>query len=254
MSVPRALRIGILKCDQWSGNLAKRYGDIDVQYKQFFDRSGSKVETTTFDCISGKLPTDKKTLDSFDGFVITGSKYSVYEPLPWIQNLLQLIRNFDQDRRKLFGVCFGHQAVAQALGGKVEKIRWNLSHEVLKTQESFQKQQNFPKKELSVLCIHRDHVTKVPPNFQVWSTNDRCTVQGLIKDDLTFTIQSHPEFRSEVLRELLETKRDIIEPALIQDAFKTIEKPTDSDFLAKWVVEFFKRKPTSPGNNPRPKL
>jgi len=218
--------------------------------------TNNRVLTTTFDVVRGEFPTDTS---AFDGYIITGSKHSVYDQNQnhWLQPLFKFTAKLDSEKRKLLGICFGHQVVAEALGGKVEQVGWNLSHEVIQattatatvpatemttatTSSELLKQLQQVNNKLELLCVHRDQVTLVPPGFEVWCSNSACKVQGLYKNNHILTIQAHPEFSAELMRELLEYKRSVIQPEkLVDEALQRVDLPTNALWVAKWIVNFF---------------
>lgn len=111
MSAARAFRLGVLKCDAWSPSMVEKYGDVDVQYPALLRASGHRIEPKTFACLDGHFPS-KAQLKDFDGFVITGSKFSAYDPDPWIKQLFGSIKEIRESKKKLLGICFGHQVIA----------------------------------------------------------------------------------------------------------------------------------------------
>jgi len=235
-----ALRVAILKCDSWTASsLLNKFGDIEHQYIHFLGLSGRNIDFKIFNCEKAEFPSIRdNSIKEFDGFLITGSRFSAYDSEPkWIPQLLEFIKQLDQQKKKVVGICFGHQCVAEALGGKVEKIGWNLSHQIINTTSEFQR--NFlPNKELRFLAIHQDQVVKLPPNIAVWSSNDKCKVQGMVKGSHIMTIQSHPEFRPEMFKLLLEAKKDVIPSQVRESALKTVDLPTDSELLSHMIVQF----------------
>jgi GMP synthase-like glutamine amidotransferase len=74
------------------------------------------LQVSSFETERGELP---PLDDSFDGYVLSGSRHGAYEQLPWIADLLAWTRDAVASRRRLLGVCFGHQVIAAALGGSV---------------------------------------------------------------------------------------------------------------------------------------
>ena len=109
------MRIGILKTDHAPDDLVEAGGDYDGQFRTLLADQGFRF--TTWPVIDGMFPDSP---DAADGWLITGSKHSVYEDLPWIDPLETFIRTVHAAERPLIGICFGHQIVAQALGGRVE--------------------------------------------------------------------------------------------------------------------------------------
>eukprot|EP01116_Phalansterium_solitarium_P010803 TRINITY_DN260_c1_g1_i1.p1 TRINITY_DN260_c1_g1~~TRINITY_DN260_c1_g1_i1.p1 ORF type:complete len:270 (+),score=54.52 TRINITY_DN260_c1_g1_i1:104-913(+) len=232
------LRLGIIKCDDWVDSVVEKHGDIDLQYSKLLSSSDPSISTKSFSATKGVFPT-QSDIDELDGFVITGSKFSAYEDQPWINQLKDFVRQLDSRQKKVLGVCFGHQVAAEALGGKVEKVGWNMSHETVKMNDAVPELKGeLSKDSLDVLCIHQDQVTKVPPGCTVWGSNEACSVQGFVKGQHLATIQAHPEFTGAVLRDLILSKKHI--PSDVVDrALETVDLPTDSKHVADWAIKFF---------------
>jgi len=239
------MKVGILRCDSWKpvAGIWNKYGDVEDMITRFLCIGNKKIQTVIFDCTSGECPTDD-SLNDYNGFIISGSRFGANDDIPWIKQLQNRIRRMDELKIKLFGICFGHQVISQALGGKVERIGWNLGHNKIQLDKSFvaAHQTRFPRQDfISCLAVHQDQVVKVPPGMNVWCSNDACKIQGLLKDSHILTIQSHPEMHHEILRELLLTKQTISKDVL-NKALQTIDLPTDSRSFSDWVYDFFKTK------------
>ena len=119
------LTIGILLTDHVVPKLIEKHGDQDEFYEYIFNKVDPSINLKVYDVVIDEYPND---IDECDGYIITGSKLSTYDDVHWIKTLEEYIRTLDASKKNLLGVCFGHQLIAQALGGKVEKNKkgWEL--------------------------------------------------------------------------------------------------------------------------------
>jgi GMP synthase-like glutamine amidotransferase len=112
------MKIGILKTDAVRPEWVPTFGEYPDMFERVLKLVDPDLEFEVWDIEEGEFPT---TLDGIDGFIITGSKSSVYDDKPWIRSLEALVRELYEARKKVIGICFGHQLIAQALGGLVDK-------------------------------------------------------------------------------------------------------------------------------------
>lgn len=155
------------------------------------------------------------------GIIIGGSSYSAYEDLPWIRRLKEFIRQVAQQDIPTLGICFGHQTIAEALGGKVEKGskgREFGSTYINLTQKGAQDPlfEGLPQT-LQLATSHADTVTKLPPreDLIIMANNDTYPNQSLAIGKNIRTLQPHPEITREVLTVLAHAR----ETTLINEGF-----------------------------------
>jgi len=223
------MRIGILQTGHGTPEMIEAQGDIDSIFMRLL--GGRGFEFQTYAVVDGAFP---GCVDDADGWLITGSKHGAYEDHDWIPPLEQLIRDIYADGRPMIGVCFGHQIVAQALGGKVAKFDggWSVGHRSYEINGET----------MHLNAWHQDQVVDVPDGAEVIGSNDFCAHAALLYDNRILTIQPHPEFNAEVIDLLIRTRGPGVVPEdLLKAANDNLSKPTDSDRFADRMEAFFKR-------------
>ena len=181
--------------------------------------------------VEGEFPAQ---VTDCDGWLITGSRHGVYEDHPWIPPLEQFIRNAFAARVPVVGICFGHQIVAQAMGGTVERFAGGWA--VGATDYDFGGETR------TLNAWHRDQVTVAPPGAQVIASNDFCANAALLYDDRALTVQAHPEFRPEFVDGLMKTRgKGVVPDDLMAQAAKRLEAPLNDRSMARQIAEFFKQ-------------
>jgi GMP synthase-like glutamine amidotransferase len=175
---------------------------------------------------------------AFDGAIITGSAAGVYEDHGWIPPLLKWIRNA-RGRTRLVGVCFGHQAMAQALGGRVEKSGrgWGVGlhrYRVIAPQPWMTPA--LP--EIALSASHQDQVVVKPEDARVTLASDFTPYAGLAWGDDAISFQPHPEFSRAFTGALVEGRRGRIDTAVVDRALESLEAEDDRAPVADWIRRF----------------
>lgn len=234
------MKIGILKCDTAMENVLQKYGDYDELFYQLLKLSDKDIKIDCFDCVSGQLP-DKHNYHNYDGFIISGSRYSCYQDIEWINKLKEKIIEMDQLNIKMVGVCFGHQIILDALGGKVEPNPkgWEVSvNYIFVTEKTCQIFPETKKKYFSINQMHQDIVTKIPKDFTELFYNSNSRYQGCFKQNI-LTFQGHPEYNSFIINEFLKKRKDVIGSEMVNDGLQKIFNETDTLFFSEMIVKLF---------------
>jgi GMP synthase (glutamine-hydrolysing) len=230
------MHIGILQTGHVAEALIQKHGDYDIIFPAFLDGYGFTF--SNYPVVDMVFPQD---IHAADGWLITGSKFGAYEDLPWIKPLEDLIREIYAAHVPMVGICFGHQIIAEALGGTVEKFNkgWAVGRQIYEFEDIG---------EVALNAWHQDQVTQRPEGAKVIAANAFCENAALAYDDRVLTYQPHPEFLAPYLTGLLKVRAPGVVPApLIRAAFDDIEKPVATQAFADRIAAFFKHPRTSHG-------
>ncbi|VFB09788.1 glutamine amidotransferase, class I [Aeromonas salmonicida] len=238
------MRLGILDCDRLDPDLADHFGPVySEMFIKGFRALAPELEFRIWSALDGELPDD---LQECDAWLITGSRHDAYSDLPWIQALRAWIRLAHDADVKLAGVCFGHQVIAQALGGEVVKSTkgWGLGvsvHPMLATGSWMQPGLD----QIRILASHQDQVALLPPGATRLAGNDFCPNFMFLQGDHIVAIQGHPEFSVEYNRALIERRRDFLSDDRYQSSLSSLEGEVDSATMMQWLLQFLGILPSS---------
>ena len=231
------MRLGILDCDRLDPDLV---GDFGPVYSEMFIKGfralAPELEFRVWSALDGDLPPD---LTECDAWLITGSRHDAYSDIPWILALRDWIRRAHDANVKLAGVCFGHQVIAQALGGEVMKSTkgWGLGVSVHAMQTT--KPWMAPGLDtIRILASHQDQVEQLPPGATLLAGNDFCPNFMFLQGDHIVAIQGHPEFSVAYNRALIERRRDRLPHAHYHIRLSSLEGSLYSPTLTQWLLQF----------------
>jgi GMP synthase-like glutamine amidotransferase len=223
------MKIGILQTGHSPDNMKDQLGDYGEMFTKLL--GGHDFDFQIWSVVDGEFP--DSAVDA-DGWLITGSKFGAYEDHDWIPPLEQLILAIRDAGRPLVGICFGHQIIAQALGGKVEKFAGGWS--VGRTEYTVNGQP------MALNAWHQDQVTALPQGAQVVGSSEFCANAALLYDDQIWTIQPHPEFNADFIDGLIRTRgKGVVPDAQLAAAATRLDAPTNNADIAKHIAEFFKK-------------
>jgi GMP synthase-like glutamine amidotransferase len=222
------MKVAVLETGCPPGSLQQQFGDYPAMFRQLL---GAGFEVESFDVQAGDLPDPA----AHDVYMITGSPAGVYEPLPWIAPLQQFIR--EAKGAKMVGICFGHQVMAEALGGHVEKSDkgWGAGlhrYQVVRAEPWMD-----GAGEIAAPASHQDQVVKQPPNTEVTMRSAFTEYAGLAWIDRpAISFQFHPEFSPAFAKALIEQRYDIVPNP--DAAIASLDAPNDSARVAGWIRNF----------------
>ncbi|KAI9089473.1 class I glutamine amidotransferase-like protein [Phlyctochytrium arcticum] len=248
------LSIALLICDVPIQAVQEQYGNYVTLFENLFYRAAESFGTkstkidlkiTPFNVMEQQYPA---SIDDFSSYVMTGSKYSAYENIEWINKLKDFVRQLDQHpTARLFGVCFGHQIIAEALGGKVEKNPkgWEVGWSDLDINDEGRKALVTEKMKLRLHQMHQDHVTEVPANFTVLASSDICPVHLMVKGNRILAVQGHPEFHAGVATAIVNARKEsgVFTADFADNVLQQLCEPTDDLWFAEKAIGFLSSRP-----------
>lgn len=233
------MRIAILQTDEVEPAFQPRFGNLAGMMQSMLSTTHAEAfDVQAFKVHEGEEPAD---LDLFDGYLLTGSRKGVYDADAWIQRLLGLIRSIHAAELKLVGICFGHQAIAEALGGVVRKSAkgWGVGVHAYAVEDGFDTGRHRIGEHVALPCCHQDQVIELPPGARRILTNEFCENAGFVVGDHTLAMQPHPEFSTSYLECILRTLEDRLD-GKFADAMESLKRNTDNAKVARYIASFYR--------------
>lgn len=199
------MRLCILEADTPAADLLGIAGTYADMFESWLRPSLPEAKFSRLAVYTGALP---ESVEDYDGYLITGSLFSAYEDLPWIHALKAFVRRAIDKGRLVGGVCFGHQLLAEAMGGQVTLSNRGWSIGKTAYQTSPEGAEWFGEDPLHALSFHRDQIVSLPPGATPLAGNAHCPWAALAYDDRALSVQFHPEFSPEYIAALIHRNPD----------------------------------------------
>lgn len=236
--MPR-IKLGILQTNHdKSVEVGEAFPDDAHRFRDLFDLQDDRFTYRIYMTIGGEVPKD---LNEQDAFMITGSPLSVLDKHVFTDDLMEFIRKCDVAKKPLMGACFGHQAIAVALGGKVERSQYGYNVGVEDTV--FHAARPWMKPERNILpmyVFHEDQVTELPEDCDLLGSSDKCKISSFAKANHIFTTQAHPEFSHDFMSTLLGFCESKMSSAVAEAAWDSLAREQHGSIFAQWTTNFFK--------------
>lgn len=240
------MKIGILETGRPPEPLAAAHGDYAAMFARLIGAAEPSFTFRNFAVLDGELP---ETPDRCDGWIVSGSRFGVYDRLPWMEDLKEFLRRAVEARVPVVGICFGHQILAEAFGGRVVKSDkgWGVgphTYEVTATEEWMQP----PLRTFTLNAMHQDQIDTLPEGARLVASSPFCPYAALAYDDAAISIQPHPEFDNAYEAAILERRRGTAIPEDCADralaAMNGAAEAPDATAVAHWIANFLKQAAT----------
>lgn len=213
------------------------FPDDAHRFRDLFDLQDERFSYRVYMTIGGELPQD---VNEQDAYLITGSPLSVLDEHIFSDGLSDFIRQCDAAKKPLFGACFGHQAIAVALGGKVERTQAGYNVGIEETRFNSMRPWMMPQRNrLRLYVFHEDQVTQLPPQCDLLGSSDNCKIASFAKENHIFTTQAHPEFNDPFMNGVLNYCESSIDPKVVSRARSSMLLEQEGGVFAQWCTRFF---------------
>ena len=229
------LRIAVLEAGRNRPALEDRFGTFADSFDRYLDPEGNTFsfhDYAAYDCVLPDAP------DAYDGFIVTGSAANAFDDDAWITELGKFVRQA-AEARPVVGICFGHQLIARAFGGTVERATegWGIgvhTYDVVETREWMDPSLS----RLRLVVSHQDQVVEAPEEATVLASSAFCPIAAMQIGENVMTMQAHPEAPPDYASAVYELRRDIIGHDHVNAANASLNGEIDAEAVERWISRF----------------
>ncbi len=230
------MKINVILCDIFEDIMPFENISYNSMIADTFKSVNNNLKFEFFEAFARDLP---DIIEEDDIFLIPGSRYEAYSDAPWLVELRHFIQDLHEQKAKMIGICFGHQIIAEALGGRVEKavVGFGLG---LRDADIVDPTigKKFSSGKLSLLNYHEDQVVIIPPEAKLLASSNFCPVEAYTIGKHIICTQGHPEYDTNYMRYLLRNHANEVSEIHKMKALKTLNTPANSKEIASYMLRF----------------
>jgi GMP synthase-like glutamine amidotransferase len=235
------MKICILDNDNLDAHTAPTFHSFARMFIQLFERAGVQWEFDAFNTTRGEYPA---SFEPYDAVLLTGSGADSFSSEPWVVELRSRVTVMVQQRKKMVGVCFGHQLIALCMGARVGRAPqgWGTGRQTYQWHRPELATEGIGQ-EISLLASHQDQVFELPVGARLVASSAYCPVAAFTVDDCIFCIQPHPEFVEDFSAYLLDKRRSLLGEEQYGQTRASLQLGHDGDQIARLLVSFLQGTP-----------
>ena len=231
-------RITIIETGVLSEPTRARYGTFPEMFQRMIRAADASIEFDIVSIVNGEPLPNPGTLPAI---LITGSPAGVYDELNWIAPLEDFVRAAYTARTPMVGVCFGHQLMAQALGGVVRKSDkgWGIGRHVYDIAPGSGVMDG---ERIAIAASHQDQVVEPPAGARTILSSAFTTHAGLLYGNgSAFSVQPHPEFETAFAHLCCDIRKGTAPDDVVAQAKASLAEPVDNARLGGAITRFLTR-------------
>jgi len=230
-------KLCILENDDLAPEVEPIYQGYAAMFERLFRNAGAT--DWQFDVFYTPNQQYPESFDAYDAVLLTGSKADSFSDEPWVVELRQRVTALLEQKKKLLGICFGHQLIALCLGAKVGRAPqgWGvgrMSYDWHAADLPLAPEDNT----LALLVSHQDQVLELPENAVLLASNAHCPVAGYAVGDTVFCVQGHPEFVEDYSAFLMGNRRERLGESLYTQGVQSLQHRHDGLEVARMMMAF----------------
>lgn len=228
------MKLCVLDNDFLDPAVAPTYVSYGAMFERLLRQAGAEGTFDIFNTVKGEYPV---SFDPYDAVLLTGSKADSFSQEPWVLTLKDKVQTLLKSKKKLIGVCFGHQLIALCLGAKVGRAPqgWGAGR---MTYQWLAPELAPGCDEVALLASHQDQVFELPSGARLLATSDFCPVAAFGIDGQVLCVQAHPEFVEDYSAFLLNKRRAMFGEERYQAFTRSLAKGHEGLAVARMMVAF----------------
>jgi GMP synthase-like glutamine amidotransferase len=230
------MKLCILENDSIDPAVAHLYTGYGAMFERLLRQAGATGEFEVFNTVNGEYP---DSFDPYDAVLLTGSRTDSFSQEPWVLKLKEKVEGLLEAKKKLVGICFGHQLIALCMGAKVGRAPQGWGAGRMQYEWT---QPELPQADgrtgIALLASHQDQVFELPSGARLLATSAFCPVAAFDVPGQVFCVQAHPEFVEDYSAFLLDKRRNILGEENYQRFTQSLDKGHDGTAMARMMVDF----------------
>ena len=230
------MKLCILENDSIDAAVAPLYTGYGAMFERLLREAGATGEFEVFNTVKGEYPA---SFDAYDAVLLTGSRADSFSQDPWVLALKEKVEALLETKKKLIGVCFGHQLIALCMGAKVGRAPQGWGAGRMQYQWTQPESPHADgRTDIALLASHQDQVFELPSGARLLATSAFCPVAAFDVPGQVFCVQPHPEFVEDYSAFLLDKRRSILGEEKYQTFTQSLDKGHDGSAMAHMMVDF----------------